>query len=111
MEKDFKFTLRTPLQERDRTWDEDSYRRISEGGKKGGAAGAGIPKNRGLMKSKFDPVIDGFLDGPNERLKVELEGQSGYRFTRQLNIRIESRKLEGEVRASTVKGNVYLEKL
>ena len=111
MEKDFKFTLRIPLQERDRTWDEDSYRRMSEGGKKGGAAGAGIPKDRGLMSSKFDPVIDAFLDGPHELVKVKMEGQAGYSFTQQLNMRIESRKLKGEVKASTINDEIYLEKL
>lgn len=109
IEKDFKFTLRIPLQERDRTWDEDSYRRMSEGGKKGGAAGAGVPKDRGLMNSKFDPVLDAFLDSPHELVKVG--GQTGYNFTRQLNIRIESRKLKEEIRAFTKRGDVYLEKL
>lgn len=111
MEKDFKFALRTPLQERDRTWDEDSYRRMSEGGKKGGAAGAGIPKDRGLMKSKFDPVLDAFLDGPHKLVKVSMDGQSGYQFTQALNFRIESRLLTGEIEASTINDEVYLEKL
>lgn len=111
MEKDFKFIPRVPLQERDRTWDEDSYRRMSEGGKRGGAAGAGIPKDRGLMDSKFDPVIDAFLDGPHELVKVEMEGQTGYQFTRSLNMRIESRMLEGEVEASTINDVIYLEKI
>ena len=111
MEKDFKFTVRTPLQERDRTWDEDSYRRISEGGKKGGAAGAGIPKDRGLMNSKFDPVLDAFLDGPHELVKVEMEKPTGYALTTQLNSRIESRKLKGDIKASTINDGVYLEKL
>ena len=111
MEKDFKFTPRIPLQERDRSFDESSYRRMSEGGKKGGAAGAGIPKDRGLMDSKFDPVIDAFLDGPHKLVKVEMEGQSGYQFTQALNFRIESRMLEGEVKASTINDEIYLEKL
>ncbi len=111
MEKDFKFKLRIPLQERDRTLDEDSYRRMSEGGKKGGPAGAGIPKDRGLMDSKFDPVLDAVLDGPHELVKVTMEGHGGYALTQQLNLRIESRKLEGEIRASTVNDEIYLEKL
>ena len=111
MEKDFKFIPREPRQERDRSFDEYSYRRMSEGGKKGGTAGTGIPKDRGLGDSQYDPVLDAFRDGPHELVKVEMEGQSGYAFTRQLNIRIESRMLEGEVRASTVNDEVYLEKL
>ncbi len=109
MEKDFKFIPKIPLSERDRTLDEDSYRRMSEGGKKGGAAGAGIPKYRGLMDSKYDPVLDAFLDSLHKLVKVV--GPSGYVFTRQLNLRIESRKLEKEIRASTINDVVYLEKL
>ena len=111
MEKDFKFIPKIPLSERDRTWDEDSYRRMSEGGKKGGRAGAGIPKDRGLMDSKYDPVLDAFLDSPHKLVKVEMDGHAGYVLTRQLNLRIESRKLEGEIRASTVNEGNYLEKL
>ena len=114
MEKDFKFTPRKPRAERDRTPDEGSLRRMSEGGKKGGAAGAGVPKNRGLAGSKWDPIIDDFLDCPHDLVKVTVsEGYEiirHYQFTRGLNLRIKSRKLEG-IKASTVNEEIYLEKL
>ncbi len=109
MEKDFKFILLEPRQERDRTLDANSFRRMSEGGKKGGRAGAGIPKDRGLGPSKFDSLLNAFLDCPHKLVKVE--EQTGYAFTRQLNMRIESRNLMEEIKASTINDDVYLEKL
>lgn len=111
MEKDFKFELRTPLHGRDRTLDANSYRRMSEGGKKGGAAGAGVPKDRGLAESKFDPILDAFLDGSHELVKVTMEGLEGYTLTQQLNNRIWSRQLGEEIKASTINQEIYLEKL
>ncbi len=107
----FRFTPRKPRAERDRTPDEDSLRRMSEGGRKGGKAGLGKPKNRELGDSKYDPLLNAFINSPHNLVKVEIETTlTGYTLTRTLNNRIWTRKLEG-IKASTVNDNVYLEKL
>ena len=66
-------------------------------------------KNRG--RSKYDPILDEFLDMDADLVEVDVEGREGNYVRVQLKNRIEARGLEGELDASVVNSVCYLEKI
>ena len=59
--------------------------------------------------SKYDPILDAFLEGKDSLVEVSVEGRDANYLRMQLNKRIEARGLEG-VQVSTVNDICYLEK-
>jgi len=61
-----------------------------------------------LKKSRYDPILDQFLESGEELVEISVEGKKpGYVIT-QLDRRIETRELD--IITSTGGGFVYLEK-
>jgi len=61
--------------------------------------------------SKYDPIIEGFLSGSHDLVKVDAENKDANYLRRLLVKIIESRGLEAVVEASVVKGELYLERI
>jgi len=68
------------------------------------------PARRYKKGSKYDPIIDMFMEEESKLVKVEIEGKDANYLRTQLNKRIEVRDLEGKVKTSVVNGVLYLEK-
>lgn len=66
------------------------------------------PTRRYRKGSKYDPVIDTFMEGDNALVKVEVPGKDANYLRTQLNKRIEARSLTG-VKVSVVNNVCYLE--
>ena len=58
--------------------------------------------------SKYDPILDKFLEGHNDLVAVEVAGRDGNYVRMQLKKRIEARGLK--INVSVVNNTVYLEK-
>lgn len=67
------------------------------------------PSRKYRKGSKYDPIIDAFLEAPDDLVKVDAEGKEANYLRTQLNKRIDARGLAG-VRVSVVNGTCYLEK-
>ncbi len=61
--------------------------------------------------SKYDPIIDKFLDGESKLVKVEVPGKDGNYLRTLLKKRIDARSCGDVVEVSVVNNVVYLEKL
>jgi hypothetical protein len=61
-------------------------------------------------RSKYGPIIDAFLSGGHDLVRVEVEGRDANYMRFQLFRVIESRELEDLLKASVVNGELYLEK-
>ena len=59
--------------------------------------------------SKYDPILDAFIEGKDSLVEVTVEGRDAYYLRTQLNKRIEARELKG-VQISVVNNIAYLEK-
>ena len=59
--------------------------------------------------SKYDPILDAFMEGKDSLVEVSVEGRDAYYLRMQLNKRAKARGLKG-VRVSAVNDVVYLEK-
>lgn len=59
--------------------------------------------------SKYDPLIDAFISGPNDLVAVSVDGKDANTMRTQLKKRLESRNLSG-VQVSVVNNVCYLEK-
>ena len=70
-----------------------------------------IPKRRYRKGSKYDSVIDKFLDGNDRLVTVEVVGRGANYIRTQLKKRIEARGLGDKVEASFIDDKAYLEKL
>ena len=68
------------------------------------------PKRTFTKRSKYGPIIDGFLSGGHDLVRVEVEGRDANYVRYQLIRVIESRGLGDLVKASVVNGVLYLEK-
>ena len=68
------------------------------------------PKRRFKRRSKYDPIIEGFLSGSHDLVRVDVEDKDASYLRLQLVKIIESRGLVGVVEASVVNGRLYLEK-
>lgn len=59
--------------------------------------------------SKYDPLIDAFISGPNSLVAVSVEGKDANYLRTQVNKRLSARNLSG-VQVSVVNNVCYLEK-
>jgi len=67
-----------------------------------------MPKRRYRKGSKYDPILDAFLEGKNKLVAVEVLGKDGNYIRAQLKKRVDARDLKVDV--SVVNNKVYLEK-
>ena len=69
------------------------------------------PSRRYRKGSKYDPVLDAFLEAENTLVEVSLEDKDANYLRTQLNKRIEARNLGDNVKVSVVNNVAYLEKV
>ena len=67
------------------------------------------PTRRYRKGSKYDPVLDRFMDRAAKLVEVSMEGKDANYLRTQLNKRIEAKRLDG-VKVSVVNNVCYLEK-
>ena len=67
------------------------------------------PTRKYRKGSKYDPILDAFIAGPNKLVKVSIEGKDANYLRTQLNKRIEARNLT-HIKVSVVNNVAYLEK-
>lgn len=68
------------------------------------------PIRRYRKGSKYDPILDSFLDSENNLVQVEIKGKDANYLRTQLKKRIEIRGLQNKVTVSVVNNIAYLEK-
>ena len=66
------------------------------------------PSRRFRKGSKYDVVLDAFMEGTDKLVEVTVEGKDANYLRTQLNKRIEAKGLK--VKTSVVNGVLYLEK-
>ena len=67
-----------------------------------------MPKRKYRKGSKYDPILDAFLEGKDKMVSVEVPGKDGNYLRTQLKKRADARGLNIDV--SVVNSQVYLEK-
>ena len=67
------------------------------------------PSRRYRKGSKYDPILDRFMDRAAKLVEVSMEGRDANYLRTQLNKRIEAKRLDG-VKVSVVNNVCYLEK-
>ncbi len=67
------------------------------------------PSRRYRKGSKYDPILDAFVEGEDDLVEVNVEDKEANYLRTQLNKRIEARTLEG-IKVSVVNNICYLEK-
>jgi hypothetical protein len=67
------------------------------------------PTRKYRKGSKYDPVIDTFMNGEDSLVAVEVPGKDANYLRTQLNKRIDARNLPG-IKVSVVNNICYLEK-
>jgi len=67
------------------------------------------PSRRYRKGSKYDPVLDAFLEGEADLVEVSVEGRGANYLRTQLDSRIEARGLNS-VKVSVVNNVAYLER-
>ena len=67
------------------------------------------PKRRIRKGSKYDPILDAFLEGKDSLVEVSVEGRDAYYLRMQLSKRAKSRELKG-IKVSVVNDVCYIEK-
>ena len=60
--------------------------------------------------SKYDPIIDAFLESENNLVTAEVEGKDANYLRTQLKKRIDARDLHNRIEVSVVNNKAYLEK-
>ena len=68
------------------------------------------PSRKYRKGSKYDPILDSFLDGEHALVKVEVTNKDANYLRTQLNKRIEARDIIDKVKVSVVNNIAYLEK-
>ncbi len=68
-----------------------------------------VKRRRGKLRSKYDPILDQFLEGGQDRVEIDTKGRNPNAVQQYLRRRIAARKL-GMVAAYTKRGLVYLER-
>lgn len=68
------------------------------------------PSRQYRKGSKYDPIIDSFMEGEHDLVKVEVPDKDANYLRTQLNKRIEARVLVDKVKVSVVNNVAYLEK-
>jgi len=69
------------------------------------------PSRRYRKGSKYDPILDAFLKGIDNLVKVEIMGRDANYSRIQINKRIKARALKNRVKTSVVNDVLYLEKI
>jgi hypothetical protein len=69
------------------------------------------PSRKYRKGSKYDPILDSFLESEHELVKVEVRNKDANYLRTQLNKRIEARDIENKVKVSVVNNVAYLEKV
>jgi len=69
------------------------------------------PSRRYRKGSKYDPVIDRFLEGKDKLVSVDVAGKEANYMRTQLKKRIDARELSDKVEVSVVNNKAYIEKL
>jgi len=67
------------------------------------------PSRRYRKGSKYDPIIDTFMEGTDNLVEATVEGRDANYLRTQLNKRIEAKKLK--VKTSVINNVLYLEKV
>ncbi len=68
------------------------------------------PSRKYHKKSKYDPIIDEFMEMDEDLVKVEIEDKDANYLRTQLKKRIETRELQDELDVAVVNGVCYIEK-
>ena len=68
------------------------------------------PSRKYRKGSKYDPILDSFLDAEHALVKVEVVNKDANYLRTQLNKRIEARDITDKVKVSVVNNVAYLEK-
>ena len=68
------------------------------------------PSRQYRKGSKYDPIIDSFMEGEHDLVRVEVPDKDANYLRTQLNKRIEARVLDDKVKVSVVNNVAYLEK-
>ena len=68
------------------------------------------PSRRYRKGSKYDPIIDKFMSGRSNLVKVEVEGKDANYVRTQLKKRIDARAMGEKLEVSVVNNVAYLEK-
>ncbi len=69
------------------------------------------PTRRYRKGSKYDPIIDAFLEGDDNLVEVSIAGKDANYLRTQLNKRIEARELGNRIKVSVVNNVAYLENI
>ena len=67
------------------------------------------PTRKYRKGSKYDPLLDAFISGPNNLVAVSVEGKDANYLRTQLNKRVEARNID-TLKVSVVNNICYLEK-
>lgn len=67
------------------------------------------PERKYRKGSKYDPVIQGFLDSKHDLVQVDVPGKTANYMRTQLVKRIEAKKLSNKIKVSVVNDVCYLE--
>jgi hypothetical protein len=68
------------------------------------------PSRKYRKGSKYDPIIDRFLESNHDLVKVEVPGKDANYLRTQLKKRIDARDLQDKTEVSVVNNIAYLEK-
>ena len=68
------------------------------------------PSRKYRKGSKYDPIIDSFLESEHDLVKVEVTDKDANYLRTQLKKRIDARDLQSEIEVSVVNNIAYLEK-
>lgn len=68
------------------------------------------PHRRFRKGSKYDPIIDSFLESEHEIVTATVPGKDANYVRLQLKKRIDARDLENQIEVSVVNNIIYLEK-
>jgi len=68
------------------------------------------PSRKYIKRSKYDPIVDEFLEMDEDLVKVHVEEKEANYLRTQIKKRIDRRNLEEELDASVVNGICYMEK-
>jgi hypothetical protein len=68
------------------------------------------PSRKYRKGSKYDPIIDEFIDSGHELVKVDVPDKDANYLRTQLKKRIDARDLDDELEVSVVNNIAYLEK-
>jgi len=69
------------------------------------------PSRKYRKGSKYDPIIEAFVDSTDALVEVKVEGKDANYLRTQLNKRIEVKDIKDQVKTSVVNNVLYLEKV